>query len=285
MQPQSAGSDTSVQRKRFSRLDELYRQERLRAALGDAPVELRVPGPPPEGVTIHQLRARSVIRHGDSVTKLTTSPLGITPNEAAAMRFVRQHTSIPVPEVRGTDWDRITMEYVEGETLHDAWPKLGEEDKAAIRDQLRDYIQQLRSLQGLYVGRLDGIPAQAPGLFQRSGGPFRTVAEFHQFLLGQTRVHNGHRDIIRRELKDDYAIVFTHCDLAPRNIIVRDARIVAVIDWEMAGWYPEYWEYALMIRAFTSVGDWDGLGRHLPYLFPRRYDYEYILTSHVGQCS
>lgn len=34
-----------------------------------------------------------------------------------------------------------------------------------------------------------------------------------------------------------------HCDLAPRNIIVNDGIIAGIIDWEMAGWLPEYWEY------------------------------------------
>ncbi|KAJ7064123.1 hypothetical protein C8F01DRAFT_1250375 [Mycena amicta] len=29
----------------------------------------------------------------------------------------------------------------------------------------------------------------------------------------------------------------------PRNIIVRNAKIVAILDWEFGGWYPEYWEY------------------------------------------
>ena len=31
--------------------------------------------------------------------------------------------------------------------------------------------------------------------------------------------------------------------MAPRNIIVKGGKIVAIVDWEMAGWYPEYWEY------------------------------------------
>ena len=39
-------------------------------------------------------------------------------------------------------------------------------------------------------------------------------------------------------------IVLTHGDLVPRNILVKNGRIVGIIDWEMAGFYPEYWEYA-----------------------------------------
>ncbi|PMB65546.1 hypothetical protein BM221_008904 [Beauveria bassiana] len=37
--------------------------------------------------------------------------------------------------------------------------------------------------------------------------------------------------------------VFTHGDLNPFNIMVRDGNIEAIIDWEFSGWYPRYWEY------------------------------------------
>ncbi|KAH8179737.1 sulfate permease family protein [Sarocladium implicatum] len=41
--------------------------------------------------------------------------------------------------------------------------------------------------------------------------------------------------------------VFTHGDLAPRNIMVDSAgRINGILDWELAGWYPDYWEQASM---------------------------------------
>ncbi len=37
--------------------------------------------------------------------------------------------------------------------------------------------------------------------------------------------------------------VFTHGDLSSLNILVRGDKIVGIIDWERAGWYPSYWEY------------------------------------------
>lgn len=49
-----------------------------------------------------------------------------------------------------------------------------------------------------------------------------------------------------------YRIYFTHTDLNPRNILVDEAvrqdgsrgwRVTRIPDWEMAGHYPEYWEY------------------------------------------
>ena len=29
----------------------------------------------------------------------------------------------------------------------------------------------------------------------------------------------------------------------PRNTLIKDGKIAAIVDWESAGWYPEYWEY------------------------------------------
>lgn len=53
-----------------------------------------------------------------------------------------------------------------------------------------------------------------------------------------------------------YAIVFTHGDFYPRNIMVKDGHVKAIIDWEMAGWYPEYWEFAKAFWLERFVNDW-----------------------------
>lgn len=37
--------------------------------------------------------------------------------------------------------------------------------------------------------------------------------------------------------------VFTHADLNPFNILIRGDRVVGLVDWEISGWYPNYWEY------------------------------------------
>ncbi|KIJ64527.1 hypothetical protein HYDPIDRAFT_90443, partial [Hydnomerulius pinastri MD-312] len=55
----------------------------------------------------------------------------------------------------------------------------------------------------------------------------------------------------------DHRIVFTHGDIDPRNILVDDQDIVvALIDWEMSGWMPEYWEYLKSVHAKWEDEDW-----------------------------
>jgi aminoglycoside phosphotransferase len=53
-----------------------------------------------------------------------------------------------------------------------------------------------------------------------------------------------------------HGIVFTHGDLRPRNIIVKNGRITAIVDWEMAGWYPDYWEFVKAFHLEWFADDW-----------------------------
>lgn len=74
------------------------------------------------------------------------------------------------------------------------------------------------------------------------------------------------RRAFSRRLQTSHRVVFTHADLAPRNIIVRDGKIVGLLDWEDAGWYPEYWEYVKFFqRAGADLGDW---WRYADDIFP-----------------
>ncbi|KAK3939916.1 kinase-like domain-containing protein [Diplogelasinospora grovesii] len=103
-------------------------------------------------------------------------------------------------------------------------------------------------------------------------------------------IHLGHRYECRRSrctgtrsrpsFGAEYPIVFTHGDVTARNIIVRNGRIVALLDWEFAGWYLEYWDYVFTLRGMDNI-DWVTLGRYLPSLFAQRYDLEYILVKFI----
>ena len=81
-------------------------------------------------------------------------------------------------------------------------------------------------------------------------GPFANEDAFNERLI-ETTARFDRRVIFpdaetRSRLRGDHAIVFTHGDIAPRNIIVRGDTVVALLDWEQAGWYPEHWE---MVKA------------------------------------
>jgi hypothetical protein len=76
-------------------------------------------------------------------------------------------------------------------------------------------------------------------------GPFQSHDDFHQFLRANhplaafemvDKMINSHRQ--------RYATKFTHGDFTPRNIMVKrniNGTITAIVDWDCAGWFPEYW--------------------------------------------
>jgi Ser/Thr protein kinase RdoA (MazF antagonist) len=69
-----------------------------------------------------------------------------------------------------------------------------------------------------------------------------------------------------------YRSCFTHADLTLRNIIVREGKVAAIIDWGFAGWYPEYWEWTKAHYNVYNIPDWyELLGLELT-----RYDEELV---------
>jgi len=177
--------------------------------------------------------------------------------EFEAMEFVRQNTTIPVPRVfgayNGTDGTQdLVMEVVPGNTLNVMWQTLTPDQKTSIATELAGYLSQLRTLQPPiegFVGSLMLGSGYDNRLGSRRFGPFKSIADFHKFVRrgdamdlwafdnDVTSVHNK---------PDSYVTKFTHADFSPENIMVKDGKITAVIDWEFGGWFPEYWEYAKM---------------------------------------
>lgn len=97
--------------------------------------------------------------------------------------------------------------------------------------------------------------------FQPSPGPWPSVASFHDWLSRIWRRHAPKPDEVadpwRLLLDDDSSVVLTHGDLHRSNIIVSatsPAYVLAIIDWEQSGWYPDYWEYC---KTLYTAGVWE----------------------------
>lgn len=197
------------------------------------------------------------------------------------MEFVRQHTSVPVPKVycaferQGQTY--IVMERIKGEMLAIGWHERSEESKAAILRQLSSMVKQIRGIgspHGMAVASVDGgslyderlpglgvrYPEQTPFRF----GPFPDTQAFHRWLRRPTYESNEHYDpevnemIAMHERKDFGVPVFTHGDLSSLNILVRGEKVVGIVDWETAGWYPAYWEYTTASQVNFRNTFWAG---------------------------
>lgn len=151
------------------------------------------------------------------------------------------------------------MERVQGSPLPDAWKTLSDTDRASILAQIQQMVRELRSLQPPLGA---GVESSSGGSLRDSRishcrprfGPFKTIQDFHLWLREELRPEEhpdrtddqDWKDIKDMVAKQDGpwpAPVFTHGDLNPFNIIVQGNRVVSIIDWEFAGWYPHYWEY------------------------------------------
>ncbi|KAL7925549.1 kinase-like protein [Trichoderma austrokoningii] len=188
------------------------------------------------------------------------------PPEVEAMQYIRQKTMIPVPKIYATHTTQhhqiyIEMEYIQGEDLERAWRSLSQSQKKAIFADIEKYISILRELQppaeDLVASAL-GNPAYDVRIGSRFFGPFHHD-DFHSLIR-----RGGPMEHVARVLGEEVAKVhttsyrtcFTHGDLVPRNIIVRNGRVAAIIDWGFAGWYPEYWEYTKGHYSFSPQADW-----------------------------
>ncbi|KAI1170872.1 kinase-like protein [Nemania sp. FL0916] len=178
--------------------------------------------------------------------------------EAEAMRLVRERTSIPVPKILKSfyqsDYDAsfIFMEYIPGEPLDLAWESCTASQRQNIVSQLKTMMQELRSISGNFIGTVPhgACNDQIFGNAVHQYGPYDDETAFCAGIALSLRACDAHPAFTEKvvtlveALPRHNRIVFTHGDLVPRNILVRDGNVVGIVDWEMAGYYPEYWEYA-----------------------------------------
>jgi aminoglycoside phosphotransferase (APT) family kinase protein len=177
-------------------------------------------------------------------------------SEASALQFVARNTSIPVPKVycaferKGITY--ILMERIDGDPIARGWTGRSDESKAKLLSQLREMVNELRKLPpppDRTICNVDGGPIFDGRIAGPTDyhGPFRNVQQFHRYLRNNFEHYSGndHPEINRMiELqKADWPLRFTHGDLSSLNILVKGDKIVGMVDWEISGWYPEYWEY------------------------------------------
>ncbi|KAI5860894.1 ankyrin repeat protein [Durotheca rogersii] len=191
-----------------------------------------------------------------------------------SMKFASQ-LGIRVPHIQRIiqvdDGFYCIMDRIPGTTLDMAWPELGWVASLRLAFQLRRVIRRLRSAASTSSGSLATSKCRSYCLEDSFGLPPR--ATFHQvnaFLNFWANFVS-----LRQEIKKtpaEHAIcprpvfsyscpfVFTHHGLAPRNIILDREGQLWIIDWDCAGFYPKFFEYAGMYnfipKAWTKFALW-----------------------------
>ena len=225
--------------------------------------------PPDEEVVtvLAKPMARMILEYDFSIVR--KSGHGVRPAEAEAMRLISKYTSVPVPEVWETHFSSeyhgfIEMSLIPGSPLERTWDNMDEKSKESICRQTWDLISEIRSIPSQYEGifqcAADGSPSKDPLLedLQSPPRPLTSDSDLRARIY-ERYLHCGgsrYEHVLPNMLPKSDRAVFSHGDIAPRNIMAdENGNITGIIDWEYAGWYPDYWEHAQIMRP-AFWGDW-----------------------------
>jgi hypothetical protein len=182
---------------------------------------------------------------------------------------------------RDADEVFLIMERAPGMQLDAVWPSLTETEKCSVTAKLGDIFDSLRQVECPwpdFFGGLGGGSLRHYLFYSQKGdcthlGPFRGEAAFVGNMVVNFRAlveRKGRADFKVRFYEEylaqalgDFRPTLTHGDVQKKNIIIaeieggqgngeRDFDFV-LVDWEMAGWYPDFWEFFCASSTFDFV--------------------------------
>ncbi|KAL1943364.1 hypothetical protein VTO73DRAFT_4439 [Trametes versicolor] len=229
---------------------------------------------PPEPYSLPSGGTRCAVRGivKDSSPMVVKFGLEVYAREVEAMIFVASRTSVPVPRVYGVFTEAvgqsskvmtyIVQEHIPGMRLEHAFESLSADEREAIAHKLKAIFTQLHSLSDSQT-RLEPFGGGSWSrtfwfkCFQRDfpigDADAHTAQSLLTYFIGITSRSIQGCDWTRDEFLAffdlDRAPIFSHGDLTPWNIMVRDGRILGIVDWAEAGWYPYFWDSFVLERA------------------------------------
>jgi aminoglycoside phosphotransferase (APT) family kinase protein len=219
------------------------------------------------------LISQPVVRICDD-TVVKVSPISRNEKDCAevnCINFVRNFTTIPVPGIRRTVQREgvcyILMEYVDGTQVAECWGKMTLWQKMSLACTLRRYFKQLRLLKGSVPGppAVQPLECEALPFGSYPVGPFADFqALANHFLKANKRL---------APLFKSRELVFSHNDLNIRNLLIGIDGTVWLLDWQFAGFYPQWLDpLAMWFQAISWYAQWEdkrfGLWlKFLPFIF------------------
>ncbi|OAP55023.1 hypothetical protein AYL99_10723 [Fonsecaea erecta] len=203
-------------------------------------------------------------------------------NEHITWKFLKEQPGLDIPLVKEMiplSDPQETLQFTlisraQGKMLSAIWPKLSPEQKAGYRDQMVHILKQLRQFTAPFPQKVNGdkLDDTIMGICHRRSSPtcFKVGHTVDEWLedLSETlragladRLKTSDEKVVEERLqkiKDNFPsgepYVLTHGDLALRNIMVKDDKIVAILDWESAGYYP-WWAEKYACKAYARIED------------------------------
>lgn len=202
-----------------------------------------------------------------SRTELIKGPC--SSQELEAMLYVAEYVhdlKVTAPRVHRTYQRRegmyIAMDFVAGERLDRLWSLPSAQEQREVVEQIWVFIDKMRALpapSNLVVSSTNGGPVRDGSITQVPLGPFSHLSDFEAMMDTGAPALDEYKHVWTAPDRK-WGTCFTHADLAPRNIIRGAQGRLSVIDWEFAGWWPEYWEFVKWHFAdFPELPGWTGL--------------------------
>ncbi|KAK3314435.1 hypothetical protein B0H66DRAFT_583440 [Apodospora peruviana] len=180
-----------------------------------------------------------------------------------------EHQTLPFLQEHLPHFRLQFTSFVSGLDLEKVWPRLNDGQKRSISTQLDKLLIDLRSLPyppNTPLGGLDGLGCKDGRRGVRiSPKPILDLKQFQDFIFtGSKTASQMYTRFLRSLMPASPAkVVFTHGDIRPENIILRQDEegswtVVSIVDWESSGFYPEYWECVKMTNnlSFIDKDDW-----------------------------
>ncbi|GAA6029722.1 hypothetical protein NBRC10512_001046 [Rhodotorula toruloides] len=185
-----------------------------------------------------------------------------------AVKLGRPAHTPPSQQVYGVVQDGdstfIFFEYIEGTPLNHLFDEPDPAFVDSICQQLSQMLDELHALAappGTAIGSLDGntfalSPRQDNTALREIGLPTTSAALIDylhsRYLTCENPTEQAWREV-EAHLDISAPLVFIHGDIHEANILIvtgQDgcSRIVGLLDWEMAGYYPEWMEYPAVER-------------------------------------
>ncbi|KAH7417869.1 kinase-like domain-containing protein [Cadophora sp. MPI-SDFR-AT-0126] len=190
-------------------------------------------------------------------------------NDFMTYEFLRKQPDCKIPllkEIRCISQPNdpirfLLMSRAEGVTLRSIWRKLTPAQRLSYSWQVADILLELRKFTSPVPQKVDGTPLDDPVIgvcldlvpcckkIGRTGKAwFADLAEELRHALERKHKTNDPTIIeeklqeLRERFPEQEPYVLSHGDLHPGNIMVKDGKIEAILDWEWAGYYPWWYE-------------------------------------------
>jgi aminoglycoside phosphotransferase (APT) family kinase protein len=223
--------------------------------------------------------------------EVLTYERGAMATELAAIRLIREHTAVPVPDVHFADSthelcdaDYFLMEFVDASNLGLVKDTLSPAERDCYDEALGAVTRELNSIRGTAFGPLTGPGstswrAQFTSMFDdilRDGE--RRAVDLGRDYADVRKVLDAHADTLDAVTEPRYV----EWDLWESNALVRNGRIVSVIDHERAFYgdplieagftafeMPSFGASAAFMRGYgrTTLSDAEQLRRRLYTLY------------------